>query len=229
MTLIASLEGEQRPLRSDAERNRRRILVAAAELFAERGLDVGLDEIARQAGVGTGTVYRRFPDKAMLIQALFEDRVNALIELAEQASEHPDPWSGLVMLMEGISERQLADQGLKELMFGAGHADGALTDRRLELTPLLQRLVRRAQATGQVRPDLDASDLAMFQVMIHAAGAFAGGRQPQVWRRLLVLLLDGIRSSRTGPSELGTPPLALADLESLCGLSHRAPRAQTAQ
>ena len=78
-------------MRRDAERNRQRILAAAAEVFTERGLDATLDEVARAAGVGVGTVYRRFPDKESLIEELFRDRVDAMVKLAEEALTEPDP------------------------------------------------------------------------------------------------------------------------------------------
>src|SRR5215207_11651643 len=81
-----------RPLRADAERNRARILAAAAEVFAERGLDVSLDDIAAHAGVGVGTVYRRFPDKEALIDALCEDKIDRAVALADDALEIQDPW-----------------------------------------------------------------------------------------------------------------------------------------
>src|SRR5215468_12724774 len=89
-----------RPLRRDAERNRQRILKAAAEVFNERGLDVSLDEIARHAGVGVGTVYRRFRTKEELIEALFMDRLDSITAIGEEAFASPDPWSGLVFFME---------------------------------------------------------------------------------------------------------------------------------
>src|SRR5215472_4279290 len=89
-----------RPLRRDAERNRQRILEAAAEVFTERGFAATLDEVARRAGVGVGTVYRRFPDKASLADALFTDRIDALVQLAERAQGEPDAWAGLTGFME---------------------------------------------------------------------------------------------------------------------------------
>src|SRR5690349_18328147 len=95
-----------KPLRADAERNRRRLLDAAAELFAAKGLSVGLDEIARHAGVGVGTAYRRFPDKAELIQALFDDRVAQLLALAEAGLADEDPWRGFVGFLDGATELQ---------------------------------------------------------------------------------------------------------------------------
>jgi len=88
--------GGERPLRRDAERNRQRILLAAAEVFTQRGLEATLDDVARQAGVGVGTVYRRFPDKESLVAELFADRIDAMVAVAEQALAAPDPWQALV-------------------------------------------------------------------------------------------------------------------------------------
>ena len=89
-----------RPLRRDAERNRQRILEAAREAFAHDGLSVTLDEIGRRAGVGVGTVYRRFPDKDQLIEALFEDRMNEFVALADECLGFEDAWDGLVHFLE---------------------------------------------------------------------------------------------------------------------------------
>ena len=87
---MSGTDGEpERPLRKDAERNRQRILAAAAEVFTERGLEATLDDVARHAGVGVGTVYRRFPDKAALADALFEERIDALVELATAMRNNP--------------------------------------------------------------------------------------------------------------------------------------------
>src|SRR3954454_16612818 len=91
-------------LRADAERTRQRILEAAGELFAQKGLAVGLDEIARHAGVGVGTAYRRFANKEELLHALFQDRVDELAGLAERALEHDDPWEGLKGFLEAAVE-----------------------------------------------------------------------------------------------------------------------------
>src|SRR5438309_11180038 len=109
----------EKPLRADAERNRGRILDAAAELFAAKGLSVGLDEIAQHAGVGVGTAYRRFPDKRQLIEELFEDRVDSMAQLGEDALAADDPWEGLVGFLEQATELQIANRGLKELAFGS--------------------------------------------------------------------------------------------------------------
>src|SRR3954454_13570462 len=95
-----------RPLRKDAERNRLRILDAAGRVFADRGLGVTLDDIARAAGVGVGTVYRRFPDKSTLIDALFAQRMESMCDIAEEALEIPDAWEALVFYFRQASQLQ---------------------------------------------------------------------------------------------------------------------------
>ena len=112
-TGIASAE---RKLRVDAARNRQRVLAAAAEVFAERGLDVSLDEVAHAAGVGVGTLYRRFPNKEALVEALFEDKVQNMVVLAHEAEAFEDPWAGFVYFIEHALERQVRNRGLREVL-----------------------------------------------------------------------------------------------------------------
>jgi AcrR family transcriptional regulator len=105
-----------RPLRSDAERNRRRILRAAAEVFTERDLDATLDDVACHAGVGVGTVYRRFPRKDALVEDLFTERIDALVRDTEKASAAPDPWTGLTWYLEHVAETFSGDIGFRQMM-----------------------------------------------------------------------------------------------------------------
>jgi AcrR family transcriptional regulator len=225
---LEEIENLGRPLRADAERNRRRILASAAEVFAKRGLEAGLDEIARHAGVGTGTVYRRFPDKALLIDALFESRLDAFRELAETALAVEDPWAGLVHFLEGSIEMQQADRGLKELLFGDGCARSSANTRfaaKMDaMLPTISAIVERAKASGQLRLDVSFTDLAVIQFMLHAVGAFAAAIEPELWRRQLGLLLDGLRVERTTPTELPLVPLTLDQLQTMCMPSAPGPR-----
>src|SRR5262249_49101238 len=108
-----------RPLRRDAERNRQRILQAAAEVFTEQGLRATLDDVADRAGVGVGTVYRRFPDKEALVEALFTERLDKLVGFAEQALADPDPWAGLVDLLERAATIMAGDRGLRQILMYA--------------------------------------------------------------------------------------------------------------
>src|SRR5215467_385638 len=112
--MTSTAEPAERPLRKDAERNRKRILHAAAEVFSERGLDATLDDVARRAGVGVGTVYRRFPDKQALVAELFTSRMDELAAAAEQACQARDPWEGLVSFLEYAAETMSGDLGLRQ-------------------------------------------------------------------------------------------------------------------
>ena len=216
---LEQMENLGRPLRADAERNRRRILTAAAEVFAKRGLDAGLDEIARHAGVGTGTVYRRFPDKSILIDALFESRIDAVIEVAETALAMPDAWDGLVHFLQTSIEMQQADRGLKELLFGErcpGGANERFARKRDRLQPALAALVDRAHASGQLRPDVGLSDLVVVQFMLHGVGTFSATVEPELWRRQLAIVLDGLRSHRDEIRPLPLVPLTIDQLDTIC-------------
>ncbi|MBT0772373.1 TetR/AcrR family transcriptional regulator [Kineosporia sp. J2-2] len=204
-----------RPLRADAERNRRRILAAAAEVFAERGLDAGLDEIARRAGVGTGTVYRRFPDKSSLIEALFVSRLDAIVEVTEQARQAPDGWTGLVMLLTRAVEMQLADRGLKELLYGDVSASATMhahvEERMATVQPTFGEILDRAKAEGAVRDEVSVTDLSVAMFMLHGVGRFSA---PDQWRRQLALVLAGLRPGSGVP--LPGSPLTERELIEAC-------------
>jgi AcrR family transcriptional regulator len=152
------------PLRADAARNRGRILAAAAELFAAKGLSVGLHEIAHHAGVGVGTAYRRFPDERQLIEALFEERLDRLAEVAERALAADDPWDGLAGFLEQATELQIQNRGLREIITGSDHGSALTARARATLAPATEQLVRRAQASGTLRADVVAADLPLYSL-----------------------------------------------------------------
>jgi AcrR family transcriptional regulator len=183
-----------RPLRRDAERNRHRILEAAAEAFAERGLGITMDDIAEHAGVGVGTVYRRFPQKELLIEALFEERVGELVALAEEALDEDDPWQALLGFVERAQALQASNRGLKELVLSTAHGRERVACVRERLGPLADQLVRRAQASGQLRPDLDGTDLPLMQIMLGAIVDATRDVAPETWRRMFALIVDGMRA-----------------------------------
>ncbi|GEL21654.1 TetR family transcriptional regulator [Pseudonocardia sulfidoxydans NBRC 16205] len=214
---MTATEHSEKPLRADAERNRQRVLAAAREVFARRGLEAGLDEIARHAGVGTGTVYRRFPDKISLVTALFEERLDQVVATVEQAVAHPDPWEGLCSALESLIAMQIEDRGLKDVIFGAVGDHESFRERRAELLPLVQQGVCRAVEAGVLRPDFALTDFAPLQVMLTQVAAFTEAADPQVWRRYLRIVLDGLCTRRDAPSPLGHPALDLLQLEQACG------------
>jgi AcrR family transcriptional regulator len=197
----------ERPLRRDAERNRQRIIDSARVLFAERGLGVSLDEIARHAGVGVGTVYRRFPDKEQLIDALFEDRLGEILAVATASLEMSDPWKALIHFIEGSMELQVDDRALKELLHSttAGHA--RIERGRQQIQPIVESVLSRAQQAGVVREDLAVSDLLLLQHAIGEAAEYTREIAPEVWRRIMAIALDGLRPSRRRPSPMPVPPL----------------------
>lgn len=179
-----------KPLRADAERNRRRILDAASELFAEKGMCVGLDEIAHRAGVGVGTAYRRFPDKDKLVDELFAERVESLVAAAERGLAEPDGWEGLVTFMTGAVELHTSDRALKELVFHGSGGEERLAHVRSRMAPLAHEILDRAQATGKLRADVATTDLIMLQF---AVASLAEYKTPALWQRALGVVLDGLR------------------------------------
>jgi AcrR family transcriptional regulator len=183
----------ERPLRKDAERNRQRILAAAGELFAARGLGVTLDDIARHAGVGVGTVYRRFADKELLIDALFEQRIQTMCTIAAEALEQDDPWDGFVYFFEKGSELQARDRGLKELLTCSAHGGGCVAEARARLRTLVTQVFDRAKAAGVVRVDAAPFDAPLIQFMLGAVMDRSRDVAPELWRRYLALILDGLR------------------------------------
>jgi AcrR family transcriptional regulator len=202
-----------RPLRRDAERNRQRILKAASEVFTERGLEVSLDEVARHAGVGVGTVYRRFPTKEDLVEALFVDRIEEVAALAEEAAKAPDPWSGLACFMEQAAMKLAGDLGLRQLMMFATYGGDKVWYARQRNAPLVTRLVERAQAAGQLRSDLRPTDIPFLLFVLTEAAQFARQVSPEIWRRYLTLVLDGLRPEREGVSPLPVPAMRPDEFE----------------
>jgi AcrR family transcriptional regulator len=202
-----------RPLRRDAVRNRQRVLKAASEAFTELGLEVTLDEVARRAGVGVGTVYRRFGTKEDLVAALFEDRVDAIATLAERAIEEPDPWTGLVGFMEQAAEILADDLGLRQLLMFATYGRDHVAYARQRNAPLVATLLGRAQAAGQVREDLRPTDIPFIIFVLTEATVLARQARPDIWRRYLALIIDGLRPHREDLTPLPVPALLPEEME----------------
>src|SRR5215472_6777501 len=206
--MAGSREGAaHRPLRRDAERNRQRILRAAAEVFTTRGLQASLDDVARHAGVGVGTVYRRFPDKESLAEALFEERIEAMATLAENALAQPDSWTGLVSFLEGVCTQLATDRGLHEIVMYATHGRDRTGRARARMQPLVTALVQRAQQDGHLRADLRPTDMLFIELMISAAATYAAPVKPEIWRRYLALITDALRPERADTTPLPEPAL----------------------
>ena len=198
-------------LRRDAERNRQRILEAARQGFADRGLGITLDEIARLAGVGVGTVYRRFPNKELLIDALFEERIGEIVAQAREAAQDEDGWRGLTRFLEHAVDRLAADRGLRELVLGSTYGPERIVSARARIKPQVDQIVARAQAQGTLRADVGATDFPLVLMMLDAVVDTTRDINPLSWRRALGIVLDGLRAPGTTP--LPGAPLEVPELE----------------
>ncbi|MGM1065464.1 TetR/AcrR family transcriptional regulator [Saccharothrix sp. Mg75] len=193
---------EERPLRRDAERNRQLLLRTALALMAREGLGVPYEKIAREAGTGTGTVYRRFPERSALVDALFAEHVDAVVDLARRASLVEDPWEGLTWFMTRQFELEAGNRGLGELLRGGGQASDLVVRGRARITPLVARLVDRAIAAGQLSAGVVPGDFVAVHLMVGAVVDAARGVDPDLWRRALTVALAGLRHAELP----GTPP-----------------------
>jgi AcrR family transcriptional regulator len=217
---VLAESGGERPLRRDAERNRQRILAAASLVFTERGLDATLDEVARAAGVGVGTVYRRFPDKESLVAELFRERVDALVTVAEEACTATDPWQGLVGYLEYAAAAMAGDQGLRQLMMFATYDRDQVCYARDRMRPVITKLVKRAQDSGDLRADFAATDVKMIAFMLGSIAEYAAAVAPHIWRRYLGLLVDGLRPARDGVTPLPVPSPSMHEMAALMQGAH---------
>ncbi|GAA5184766.1 TetR/AcrR family transcriptional regulator [Rugosimonospora acidiphila] len=192
------------PLRKDARRNRERLVAAAREVFAERGLDVALDEVARRAGVSIGTLYNRFPTRADLVEAVFADRVEAVARIAEHALSMDDAWDGFTHFVEQICRMQAADRGYNDL--AARRIPQAVpTAAQAHGYQLMTRILDRAQRAGALRADFTVEDMAFVTWAITRTIEATAEVNPTAWRRHLALILDGLRAPAAHP--LPEPPM----------------------
>jgi AcrR family transcriptional regulator len=196
-----------RPLRRDARRNRDAIVAAARQVFCDHGLEAPLEEIARRAGVGIATLYRRFPSRVELLDAVLADTVQAHVDAAEQALAMDDPWDGFVHYLEQTCRLQAADRGLNDVMGMRFPRATATEAAKARLFELVAQVVQRAQENGQLRADLTLEDLALVTwANTRILPACRAADAPDAWRRHLGFLLDGFRADRAHP--LPQPPLS---------------------
>ncbi len=220
---MARSQPSGRPLRKDAEHNRQRILDAARELFAQEGVGVTLNDVAHHAGVGVGTVYRRFPEKTQLVEELFEQQVSELVRLMEEALDDPDPWRGLTGFLRRNLELQSRDRAFREIMAGTPEAAQRLQQIRDRMFPLGVQLVKRAKDAGALRPDFQPSDVPMMFLMLTAVLDASRDVKPDLWRRYLEIFIQGLRAEPAPPEPLATPALHGQQVPSVMG-AFRLPR-----
>ncbi|ABK73047.1 TetR/AcrR family transcriptional regulator [Mycolicibacterium smegmatis] len=190
---MSAPETPERPLRKDAERNRKRVLEAARELFAAKGLEPNLNDVARHAGVGVGTVYRRFATKEELLEAIFEDAMNQLTDLAEEALRKSDSWQGFAWFVEQQCQLTVTDRGLREIAFSKCYGGDRVKAAQDRLSVVTTELVERAQRDGHLRPGVSATDLPLLALLAGTVTEFAGHVDADLWRRYTSILLEGMR------------------------------------
>lgn len=198
-----------RVLRKDAELNRQRLLAAADELFAEYGLDVTLNDIAHHAGVGVGTAYRRFANKQQVIDELFEQRLDEVAAMADEALADSDAWRGLTTFLERSLQMQVEDRGLMEILNNPQLGQHRVNEARDRIAPLVSAIVERAKEEGVLRSDFDSTDAIFIQVALAAVMEKSRGISPVLYRRYLMMFLDGIRADKGTLSELPVQPLSV--------------------
>lgn len=186
----ASAADECAHLRSDAERNRDRILAAARRRYATDGINVAMAAIARDAGVGIATLFRRFPARQDLIAAVFADTMDSYAAAIATALADPDPWHGFTEYIRTVCAMQAADRGFAEVLTMTFPTANALEAKRTEAYAGFSELIGRAKAAGRLRPDFTAEDLVLL--LMANAGVIAATRDavPDAWRRLVGYLLQ---------------------------------------
>jgi AcrR family transcriptional regulator len=185
--------------RADARRNRKRVLDAARMLLAEHGLDVHVERIARAAGVGVGTVYRNFPTKEDLLQALADERFAFFAERARTALEDPDAWHGFGELMRECARVTAEDRALSEAMDQLPGLCGTAADRA-GLNELTGELIERAKADGAMRTDFGVDDIPSIMCgLARATAPRQDAPAPMSWDRYLEIIMAGLRAPDRSP------------------------------
>lgn len=185
MTREEGVARECPSLRRDAERNRDRILAAARQAYAGEGLQVSMASVARSAGVGIATLFRRFPTQADLIAAVFEDTMDSYVAAVASALEDPDPWRGFQGFIRQVCGMQAADRGFAEVLTMTFPTAEELEAKRSTALRGVTELISRAQQAGQLRPEFCPEDLVVLLMANAGVVAAAGDSAPDAWQRLV--------------------------------------------
>ncbi|GIF72376.1 TetR/AcrR family transcriptional regulator [Asanoa siamensis] len=195
-------------LRADAERNRRQLVDAARAIFAARGLDAPLDDIARRAKVGNATLYRRFPRRRDLVGAVFVEPLREVVAAARSALDDPDPWSAFARHLTYLCELQATDRALAELLTARMSEVDELDDLRDIAFDYLTALIDRARTAGAIRAEVDHADVVLILMANAGLVERTATSAPDAWRRHLAYVLDGLRptSVPTRPPQVEAVP-----------------------
>lgn len=193
-----------RPLRADAQRNQQRVIDAARAVFAEQGVEASMNEVARRAGVGVATLYRRFPTRGDLIAAAFEDKMHTYAQAIETALADRDPWHGFCTFIERICQMQAEDRGFADVLTLTFPTATVFEERRDQSAHALTELLDRAKATGRLRQDFAHQDVPLM--LLANAGVVNATRNaaPDAWRRLVGYLIQAFAAEAAQP--LVEPP-----------------------
>ena len=203
-----------RPQRSDARRNRERVLAAAEEVFAETGLRAQVEEVARRAGVGVGTVCRNFPTKQALVEAVLAAMYDSLLTEADAAlAAEGDPGAAFESYLFSLAAFQARHRALNESMANAMELPSATDETRRALRQAISELVARAQAAGAIRDDIGPADVTLLFSAIAHTTAHAGDLQPTLRERYVTLVLDALRPEHA--STLPGEPIDFAQFDRL--------------
>jgi AcrR family transcriptional regulator len=206
MTPPTTPDDARQSLRTDAERNRERVLAAARSVFCEQGLEVPMTAIAREAGVGIATLYRRFPTREDLIGAVFDDRMDAYLAAISDALADPDPWHGFTIYIERICAMQAADRGFADLLTLTFPTAKALEAKRTKAYQGWLELIERTKDSGQLRHDFSPEDLPVLLMANAGVVTATGDAAPDAWRRLVAYMLQSYAAEPAPTVELPAAP-----------------------
>ncbi|MBB5642914.1 TetR/AcrR family transcriptional regulator [Cryobacterium roopkundense] len=219
----APQEGSQ-PRRRDARQNRERLVTEARALFATDGVDASLEEIARRADVGVATLYRNFPTRDDLVRALYDLALAELASVRGEMEAAATAWDGVVIYTERVAEWLVADPSLPSILKRMALIDPA-NRPAAQFDTFIAALVTQAKKDGDLRPDVDAVDIAILVTMVGSLGSL-GEEYAGQWRRQLSIVLDGLRPAGYARPKLAGRPLNAKEFRAtLHGLTRRAKRA----
>lgn len=192
--------------RADAERNRRRVLDAARQVFAERGATATLADVAQAAGVGVGTIYRKFPDKDAVLDALLADKIDTVMRIATDAAELTDPGEAFRTYLSGMIEVHARDRSLTTVLFGPGRFDRFPFEQADLLADTCDRLIANAIAAGELRDGFTRQDTTALAVMVSTIAAAKQEADSELWRRYALIIIDGTRPAAASAPLTPEPP-----------------------
>ncbi len=214
-----NIPSSNRSLRADAERNRQRIVEAARQVFAERGLDAPLDAIAERAGVGQATLYRRFPQREDLVVACFAPKLTEYADAVDEALRNPDAWAGFCAYVERICGMQAADLGVQDVLTTTFPTARGVEAQRAYAFEQLTELIQKAQAQGKLRRDFVPEDVVLLLLANAGVVRVMRSAAPEAWRRFVGLILDGLRADHAQP--LPPPPTPAQTYRAMLNINRR--------